>query len=212
MRKDLLFNLVLVAGAYLLPLLGSPQRLATPSPWLALAAAVVTLFTQPALTPQEMAERGTADRGSALWIFAAMFAAQLTAVLDFGYLQRSGQWKPVMTVGVVIAVAGIAFRIWSIRTLGRFFTSRVTVQDDQAVVDRGPYRWLRHPSYTGALVGALGTCLVLGSAWGALAVIVLVVPAYRLRMAAEEKELAAKLGEPYRLYMKRTNRLLPFLY
>ena len=89
MRKDLIFNLLLVAAAYLLPLAGSPASYARAAPWLALGAAVVTLFTQPALTPQEMAARGTADRRSALWIFVSMFAAQLLAVLDFGYLQRA---------------------------------------------------------------------------------------------------------------------------
>lgn len=212
MRKDLGFNLILVAAAYLLPLLGAPDRYRHAAPWLALAAAIVTLFTQPALTPQEMATRGTADKRSALWIFVSMFAAQFIAVLDFGYLQQESGWRGIMTAGVVLATGGLAFRIWAIRTLGRFFTSRVIVQSDQTVVDTGPYKLLRHPSYTGALAGAMGACLVLGSAWGAMAVLAFVVPAYRLRMAAEETELGAKLGEPYRAYMQRTRRLLPFVY
>ena len=212
MRRDLVFNLFLSAAAYLLPLAGAPDRYRHAAPWLALAAAIVTLFTQPALTPQEMAARGTADRRSALWIFVSMFAAQLTAVLDFGYLQRPEQWSVMRTFGILLAIAGLAFRIWSIRTLGRFFTSTVMVQNDQRVVDTGPYRLLRHPSYSGAIAAAIGTCLVLGSAFGALAVLVFVIPAYVHRMRAEEQALGMKLGEAYVRYMRSTWRLVPYVY
>jgi protein-S-isoprenylcysteine O-methyltransferase Ste14 len=212
MRKDLIFNLLLVAAAYLLPLIGTPERYSHAAPWLALAAAVVTLFTQPALTPQEMAARGTADRRSALWIFVTMFVAQMTAVLDFGYLQRGTPWGPLATSGLVLAVAGLCFRIWSIRTLGRFFTSTVQVQAGQRVVNRGPYKLLRHPSYTGAIATAIGTCLVLGSPLGVLAVMAFVLPAYVHRMHAEERALTAQLGDDYARYARSTRRLLPFVY
>jgi len=212
MRRDLWFNLVLSAGAYLLPLAGAPSRLVHPAPWLALTAAIVTLFTQPALTPTEMSERGTADRRSALWIFAAMFTAQLAAILQFGYFAKAVRIGPLFWVGLAITAAGLVLRIWSIRTLGRFFTSTVAVQPGQHVVEVGPYRLLRHPSYTGAILTALGTCGMLGSGIGAAAVLLLVGPAYLHRIRAEEAEMTNRLGVAYSEYTKRTRRLVPFVF
>jgi protein-S-isoprenylcysteine O-methyltransferase Ste14 len=67
-------------------------------------------------------------------------------------------------VGVVVIWVGLALRVWAVLTLGRSFSTFIQVDADQAVVTRGPYRWVRHPSYTGLLLIALGysgvTCSV----------------------------------------------------
>jgi protein-S-isoprenylcysteine O-methyltransferase len=109
-------------------------------------------------------------------------------------------------------VAGIALRWWAIIHLGRFFTVNVAIAADHRVVDDGPYRFVRHPSYTGALMSFVGLGLTTGN-W--LAAVVLVVPisvAFLRRITIEERVLAAALGEPYRAYAARTKRLVPFLY
>ncbi|TMK34849.1 MAG: hypothetical protein E6G58_10735 [Actinobacteria bacterium] len=62
-----------------------------------------------------------------------------------------------MAVGLGIASSGVVLRTWAIVTLGRFFTDDVTIQPGHRVVTAGPYRWVRHPSFTGGLVGLLGS-------------------------------------------------------
>jgi protein-S-isoprenylcysteine O-methyltransferase len=96
--------------------------------------------------------------------------------------------------------------------LGRFFTYDVAVQAGQGIVEAGPYRYIRHPSYTGALVTLVGLGLALGN-WAALLTILACMGiAYAYRISVEEAALIAALGEPYKQYMRRTRRLIPFLF
>ncbi len=119
-----------------------------------------------------------------------------------------GRW-PIFVLGLILMGAGIVLRQWSILTLGRFFTTDVRLQEGQTVVETGPYRWVRHPSYTGLLVTLLGFGLALGN-WAALAVIV-VVPLVGLivRIRYEERVLLDGLGEPYRAFAANRRRLVP---
>jgi protein-S-isoprenylcysteine O-methyltransferase len=117
-------------------------------------------------------------------------------------------WWPV-AAGLGLLVAGIWIRVWAIRELGRFFTYAVVVHEGHTVVDTGPYRRVRHPSYTGLLMAMLGLGLGLGT-W--LSIPVCLVPplaGFSWRLVTEERVLAAELGEPYRAYMRRTRRLVP---
>ena len=120
----------------------------------------------------------------------------------------TGAW-PLFGIGLVLMGAGIVIRWWSIIVLGRFFTPDVRVQADQIVVDRGPYRWVRHPSYSGLIVFFVGLGLALSN-WLSLALVV-VVPAVGLavRIRTEEKALLTSLGEPYRQFCGSRPRLFP---
>jgi Isoprenylcysteine carboxyl methyltransferase (ICMT) family len=105
--------------------------------------------------------------------------------------------------------AGIAFRQWAVAVLGRFFTVDVRVHPGQTVVEQGPYRWLRHPSYTGLIATFLGLGLALDN-WAALAVLAVLPTAglvYRIHF--EERALLDGLGEPYRRFAASRPRLLP---
>jgi protein-S-isoprenylcysteine O-methyltransferase Ste14 len=97
-----------------------------------------------------------------------------------------------------------------VATLGRFFTTRVMTQPGQTVVETGPYRYIRHPSYSGMLLTVLGV-LVCSTDWLSLACFVLALPGMAYRIKVEEGALIQALGEPYREYMRRTPRLVPFL-
>jgi len=119
-----------------------------------------------------------------------------------------GPWWPVIA-GLVVAVAGIALRLWAIYTLGRFFVCIVVIQPEHQLVDRGPYRAVRHPSYTGLLVGVLGLALMLGD-WVALATaFALSLAGLLIRIRSEERALLEGLGQQYADYMARTWRLVP---
>jgi len=120
-----------------------------------------------------------------------------------------GGWA--VFAGAALALAGTAFRYWAIRNLGEYFTRVVQVSADQKVIERGPYRYIRHPSYTGSIVACLGVALSLRSLVSVACLMLPVLAALGYRMAIEERALCQSLGEPYRAYMRRTKRLIPFV-
>jgi protein-S-isoprenylcysteine O-methyltransferase Ste14 len=120
-------------------------------------------------------------------------------------------WWPVIA-GVALMWLGISFRLWAIVTLGRFFQVTVIVQEDHTVVERGPYRRLRHPSYLGAIVAMAGVGLAEGT-WVSLAAMsVGAAIAFVVRIRVEERVLLSELGDAYAGYASRTARLVPGLY
>jgi protein-S-isoprenylcysteine O-methyltransferase Ste14 len=121
-----------------------------------------------------------------------------------------GSWASWL--GAILAVGGTLFRQWAIRTLGQYFTRSVRVSSDQAVVQEGPYRWVRHPSYTGGMLAAAGVGLALGNAVSFACILAAILPGFGYRILVEEKALVETLGEPYRAYRARTKRLIPFLW
>jgi len=154
------------------------------------------------------------DRGT-----RAAVSLSLVVSILFGWLMRL--WVPALDMpaadafavaGIVLIWAGLAVRVWAVVTLGRSFSTFLQVRADQAVITRGPYRWVRHPSYTGLLLVALGFGLGAGN-WLALAICA-VVPLLGLlpRIAVEESEMIRVLGEQYRSYQRTTHRLLPGLW
>jgi protein-S-isoprenylcysteine O-methyltransferase Ste14 len=121
-------------------------------------------------------------------------------------------WRIAFFVGLMVLVGGMMFRWYAIRALGRFFTFDVAISEGQTVIETGPYRWIRHPSYAGSRVGYVGVGLTLGN-WAALAVPALcMAAAYSYRIPVEERALIAGLGTAYEEYRTRTWRLVPFVY
>lgn len=117
----------------------------------------------------------------------------------------------VFAFAFLLAMAGIALRWYAIVTLGRFFSTRVQTTSDQQVVESGPYRFVRHPSYTGGLITLLGV-LLMSTNWITLGCFLIALPGFAYRIHVEEHALASELGERYRDYMRRSKRLLPFLF
>jgi protein-S-isoprenylcysteine O-methyltransferase Ste14 len=154
------------------------------------------------------------DHGSYGLIVALLF---IGLTLDFTLSSRlpqaaiPGRRDLIFFSGIGLMLAGVAFRWWAIETLGTFFTFDVAIQSSQKVVDRGPYRYIRHPSYSGALMTQLGIGLALGNWVGLLALLVCMAIAYSYRIIVEERALLTALGEPYHEYMRRTRRIIPFL-
>ena len=114
--------------------------------------------------------------------------------------------------GAALFVVGLVLRWWAIITLGRFFTVDVTIQKDHELVEHGPFRLVRHPSYTGLLLAFVGFALSMRN-WGALVVILVpIFVAFIRRMNVEEEALSQALGSRYTEYMARTKRLVPGVY
>jgi protein-S-isoprenylcysteine O-methyltransferase Ste14 len=138
----------------------------------------------------------------------------LDFLLSFFLPQTSITWrrKPLFFVGIGLMLSGIALRWYSVAVLGKYFTFDVAIHRGQVLVEAGPYRFIRHPSYTGALVSLLGFGLSLGNWAGLAASLSCLGLAYAYRIPVEESALASALGDTYRQYLKRTWRLVPFLF
>lgn len=153
------------------------------------------------------------DAGSKWWLIASVWVTAAAGIgIAFGLpgaAITTGR-SFVFMIGLVLMVAGMALRWYSIRVLGASFTMDVATRPGQAVVQAGPYRRIRHPSYTGALMTLLGL-LVCCVNFASLAALALALAGYTVRIMVEERALASELGGPYREYMQRTKRLIPFV-
>jgi protein-S-isoprenylcysteine O-methyltransferase Ste14 len=149
---------------------------------------------------------------SRLGMLAGTTGGSTLAFVLAGHGALPGQsWLPLV-IGLSVAWLGMAMRVWSVRTLGEFFTVDVTVAPDQRVIDDGPYALVRHPSYTGMLIAILGFGIALDS-WGAVAAaLFLPLAAVVNRIRYEEAMLRRELGDPYEAYARRTARLLPGIW
>ena len=122
--------------------------------------------------------------------------------------------RPVipLMIGDCLLWSGLALRLWSVLTLGKFFRASLVVQEDHHVVRDGPYKLLRHPSYSGILLACLGLGVAMGDWLGLGLILAFAVAAISYRIVVEERLLVQTLGQEYLQYAKHTKRLIPFIY
>jgi len=149
---------------------------------------------------------------SIIWVvnLAAVAAGVFLAYHAPGW--RLAGWVPKQSLGGAFFVAGFMLRWYSIIYLGRFFTVNVAIAEDHQVVQSGPYRWVRHPSYSGGMLMLLGFGISMGNAASLLVMMGPCVWVMLWRVRIEEAALRQGLGEPYAAYMRRTWRLIPLIY
>jgi protein-S-isoprenylcysteine O-methyltransferase Ste14 len=154
--------------------------------------------------------RVKSDRGSkVLILFTVWVSITIAFVFGYGGIGRLPDW--VFYPGIFLMLLGVVVRQWAIAVLGRFFSYDVRVVKDHRVVEKGPYRLVRHPSYTGVLITFIGLSLAVQSLGALLVLLGVFIVSYGYRMRVEEKALLSELGQDYASYMKRTKRLIPYL-
>ena len=167
---------------------------------------IVSRRQEPSATPQDANSKLLIAVGQGLAIFAAFGIAAAVPSATLAH----GVW--LFWVGVSAIIGGSLLRRHCWRMLGTSFTGAVIVKLDQAVVDRCAYRYVRHPSYTAGAILFLGIGLALAN-WISLMVLLAAVSiVYGYRVGVEERALLAVIGDPYRRYMRRTKRFVPFLF
>jgi protein-S-isoprenylcysteine O-methyltransferase Ste14 len=156
-----------------------------------------------------------ADRYSGLVISVGNGGLQLLAFVASFYVPWQvveTQQLPMFVAGLALIVAGMLLRMHCWRVLGAFFTHTVTIADDHRVVDQGAYKWLRHPSYLGALMTLGGLGVALGSHVLALMLLLGSLAIYVYRIEVEEAALESALGDAYARFKQSRKRLIPFVY
>jgi protein-S-isoprenylcysteine O-methyltransferase len=159
--------------------------------------------------PKQQSDRGTLRL---VWIligsgclFGFLVAPKVTA------LRWPDSLRTVLLADLLL-IAGIVLRIWAVVHLGRFFTVNVAIQEGQHVVQDGPYRFVRHPSYTGSILALAGLACLTFNWLGFVVILACSLTAYSLRIAVEERALEQNLGEEYRQYAGHTKRLIPGIF
>ena len=115
-------------------------------------------------------------------------------------------------IGVALILLGVALRWYAIWTLGRYFTRDVAVSTDQKIVQNGPYRYIRHPAYSGTFLTMAGVGLAMTNWASPFALLICVLLGHMYRVRVEEKALIQTIGQPYIVYMQRTRRFIPFVF
>lgn len=184
-----------------------PARTALVAITVALTAA--SLFSGGNISPGEREDRGNR------WVLAAFTGLGLLGAYVPAWTDRMELWTldgdTVRWLGVALFALGGALRLWPVFVLGRRFSGLVAIQPGHELVTTGIYGVIRHPSYLGLLVGALGWGLTFRSAIGVVLALLNLLPLIA-RIRAEERLLADQFGAEYEAYRRRTWRLVPGLY
>jgi protein-S-isoprenylcysteine O-methyltransferase Ste14 len=184
-----------------------PARLVLAVVTLVLAAAA--LFSSGNISAGEREDR------SNRWVIAAFTVIGIALAYLPAYTDRIGFWTLdgdlVRWLGVGLFALGGALRLWPVYVLGRRFSGLVAIQPGHTLVTTGIYGIIRHPSYLGLLVNALGWALAFRSGVGLL-LAAAIVPPMLARIRAEEALLRSQFGAEYQAYTQRTWRLIPRLF
>ena len=150
-------------------------------------------------------------------IMAAAFVLLFPSLVSRARLQHGPLgWRfvpdspAIAWAGLALTAVGCAFAIWARLLLGRNWSSGVTVKQDHQLIRRGPYAIVRHPIYSGFLLGMLGTALALGE-WRGLAGLALACLGWGIKSRLEERFMAAQFGAGYAEYQREVKALIPFV-
>jgi len=114
--------------------------------------------------------------------------------------------------GLFLIVAGMVIRFIAVWSLGKLFTVDVTIREGHKIKQDGLYHLMRHPSYSGSLLSFIGFGFSLNNWLSLIIISVLITIAFLYRIRIEEKLLKTQFGEDYSEYMKKTYRLIPWIY
>ena len=143
-------------------------------------------------------------------LLAAIFVAKRSPLfpLDRSFVPH----VPATAIAAaLVCAAGLLFTLWARVILGRNWSGRVTLKEDHELIERGPYRFVRHPIYTGLLTMALGTALLSGRV-AALVGCALFFAALLIKMDQEETLLLRQFPAEYAAYRRRAKRIIPFVW
>lgn len=156
----------------------------------------------------------TKDGNSNRILDRAINAAILIGIMFFFHhvIALPGKTEIDMLCGSIIMWTGLMIRIWAILKLGEHFTTIVMVGKDHKLITEGPYRYVRHPAYLGSILVFLGFGVAMGSLIGLILILTIIFYGYLQRINVEERVMASAFGDRYFEFMRRTKRIIPYIY
>lgn len=213
MIQRLILGILISSSVVILPVLGNKEILLAPQIWILVLFGVLASVFQPAYNPFTITAK-PGDRGTGAQIIWSVYITQFAAILEATYLWYpvSVQWDFVATIGLGTMTFGLLLRTWAVLTLGNLFTMHITVQKDHAIVRKGPFRIVRHPSYLGAFILYISTAIFLHAWFSMLAIAVILPFAFLRRIYYEEKLLKEEFGDEYESYRSKVKKILPWIW
>ena len=174
------------------------------------AGGVIYLWRNQNIEDSVRAETGNR---SFWWILPGFLAIFFAPPLEFLYLPT---WLPRGTnmelAGLVIILLGLLLRVWTRLTIGTMYSGYLRVKVGHVLVTDGPYRFVRHPGYSGLVLMALGLCIGYSSLIGLIAIPILLIPGLSFRMKVEERMLSEEFRDDYWAYARRAKKLIPGIW
>jgi protein-S-isoprenylcysteine O-methyltransferase len=185
-----------------------PPALHLPQLWMVVSVSILANMLQPSYRPFE-GSRTPEDRGTAAQILWTVYLTQAAALVELVWRRRFALPLDLTTwIAFSAMIGGLTLRTCAVVLLGPWFTWNVSVQVGQKLVSRGPYRLIRHPSYTGALIVFVASCVLLRSWVVAVLAAFALILAFLRRIKYEEALLVKALAG-YDAYVSRTGSLFP---
>jgi protein-S-isoprenylcysteine O-methyltransferase Ste14 len=146
--------------------------------------------------------------------FSMTFSPTMAAILTAIPIARDLGLRSIFVFGIGIGIMsmGLSLRIWSIAVLGKYFRTTIELENHQRVVQSGPYRFIRHPSYAGLILTCIGYGLGLQNILALVIVVTLPTVALLHRIDIEEEVLGAGMGKAYGTYQEKTKKLIPGIW
>jgi protein-S-isoprenylcysteine O-methyltransferase Ste14 len=162
-------------------------------------------------TPRQHQEKSIASDNSerVLWLTLSTSLISALLIKSFALLPIPIPYIPRQLLAMVVVLGGLGLRYYAVNTLGRFFTTQVSIQSQHRLITDGPYRCIRHPAYTGLLITFAGAGVAMGDFLALLIVTGPVFLALNARVTIEEKVMQKKFGENYKIYQEKTKKFLP---
>jgi protein-S-isoprenylcysteine O-methyltransferase Ste14 len=155
------------------------------------------------------------DKGTRYFNFISITVGITAAAILNGFSKfffPGGRTSTIFFIGIAIMLIGMALRFWSVFTLGRSFRTTIETDKDQKVVRNGPYKFVRHPSYSGWLLMCCGYGIAVQNWLSLLAAVILPLVALLYRIRIEETALLSSFGSEYVEYQRHTKKLIPWVW
>jgi protein-S-isoprenylcysteine O-methyltransferase Ste14 len=176
--------------------------------WLALLAYWLVMASNVKATARSETYLSRFGHLGPLFLAGALMVYPLSEPLDILNQPLFPFTLPVLVLGDVLLVAGIVIAIWARRTLGRNWSANVMQKTGHELIEGGPFRYVRHPIYSGFLLAMIGTTLLIDERRAVLATVIAFLAFWR-KYRLEERFMLELFGENYVAYRARVSALLP---
>jgi protein-S-isoprenylcysteine O-methyltransferase Ste14 len=155
---------------------------------------------------------GSASRYLRMSLTVLVFVFLFSPSARIGWLGKRfvPRSEAIAVIGAVVTALGVGLAVWARRTLGQNWSAAVTLKESHELIRSGPYARIRHPIYSGVILGLLGTALAIGE-WRALVGAAVLFASYFIKSRKEENLLAHEFGPAFQEHRSRTGMFLPRL-